>query len=86
MNSPELKAKATPYRPRRAALNWVDFLVIAATALTFLAVFAANTPHPARAQTTSSVIPASELPSQHSSLANQPGMIKARIGLAMAGR
>jgi hypothetical protein len=86
VNSPEIKAKATPYRPRRAALNWVDFLVIAATALTFLAVFAANNPHPARAQTSSNVIPASELPSQNGSPANHPGMIKARIGLAMAGR
>ncbi|HSH99019.1 MAG TPA: hypothetical protein VLA02_00350 [Reyranella sp.] len=86
MNSPELKAKATTYRPRRAGLNWVDYLVIAATALTFLAVFAAHNPHAARAQTTSTVIPASELPSQNGSPADQPGMIRARIGLAMAGR
>jgi len=83
---PEATAKAAPYRPRRAALNWVDYLVIAATALTFLAVFAAHNPHSARAQDTSTVIPASELPSQAGSLANQPGMIKARIGLAIAGR
>jgi hypothetical protein len=84
--NPEAKAKNAPYRPRRAALNWVDFLVMAATALTFVAVVAANTSHPARAQGTSTVIPASELPSQSGSLADQPGMIKARIGLAMAGR
>ena len=41
MNSPN-KPKAIPYRPRRAALNWVDYLVIAATALTFLVVVAVN--------------------------------------------
>ena len=86
MNSPEPKAKAIPYRPRRAALNWVDYLVIAATALTFIAVIAAHNPHAARAETTSTVIPASELPSQSGSPADQPGMIRSRIGLAMAGR
>jgi hypothetical protein len=86
VKSPEAKARSVPYRPRRAALNWVDYLVIAATALTFLTVFAANAQHTARAQTTSTVIPASELPSQSGSLADQPGMIKARIGLAMMGR
>lgn len=84
--NPETKAKTAPYRPRRAALNWVDYLVMAATALTFVAVVAANTAQPARAQSTSTLIPASELPSQNGSLASQPGMIKARIGLAMMGR
>ena len=87
MNSPSQKAKAIPYRPRRAALNWVDYLVIAATALTFAAVVVANKPHAARAQTlsTSTVIPADELPSQDG-LGSQSGLIKARIGLALAGR
>ncbi|MBS0518455.1 MAG: hypothetical protein JSR90_07160 [Proteobacteria bacterium] len=37
-------------RPKRAALNWTDYLVIAATTLTFLAVVVANNPHAARAQ------------------------------------
>jgi hypothetical protein len=87
VNSPDQQtAKAVPYRPRRAALNWVDYLVIAATALTFAAVVAANSPHPARAQTTSTIIPASELPAQVSSPGELPGLIKARIGLALAGR
>jgi len=86
VNSPDLKAKAVPYRPRRAALNWVDYLVIAATAMTFAAVAVANKPHAARAQTLSTVIPANELPSQDAGLANQAGLIKARIGLALAGR
>ena len=86
MNSPGQKAKAIPYRPRRAALNWVDYLVIAATALTFAAVVAANSSHAARAQTLSTIIPAAELPAQDSHPGNQAGMIKARIGLALAGR
>ena len=86
MNSPGPKAKAVPYVPRRASLNWVDYLVIAATALTFAAVVAANNPHAARAQTTSTIIPASELPAQASAPDTQPGLIKARIGLALAGR
>jgi hypothetical protein len=36
--------------PRRAALNWVDCLVIAATALTFLAVVLASSPHSRKAR------------------------------------
>lgn len=86
MNSPDTKAKAIPYRPRRAALNWVDYLVIAATALTFAAVVAANNPHAARAQTRATLIPAAELPSQDAQASDQPGMIKAKIGLALAAR
>jgi len=86
VNSPDTKAKAIPYRPRRAALNWVDYLVIAATALTFAAVVAANNPHAARAQTRASLIPAAELPSQDAQASDQPGMIKAKIGLALAAR
>ena len=81
------KPKAIPYRPRRAALNWVDFLVIAATVLTFLVVLAANNPHAARAESRSSdIIPASQLPPSTSQLGSEAGLIKARIGLAMLGR
>ena len=84
MNSPD-KPKAIPYRPRRAALDWVDYLVIAATALTFLIVVAANNPHAARAmgRAGADIIPASELPVQTSQLGSDTGLIKARIGLAM---
>jgi hypothetical protein len=79
------KPKAIPYRPRRAALNWVDYLVIAATVLTFVVVVAANNPHAARAQSRASdIIPASQLPVQISQLGDEAGLIKARIGLAMA--
>jgi hypothetical protein len=86
VTSPDIKAKAISYRPRRAALNWVDYLVIAATALTFAAVVAANNPHAARAQTRASLIPAAELPTQLAQVTEQPGMIKAKIGLALAAR
>jgi hypothetical protein len=83
VNTPK-NTPAAPYRPRRAALNWVDFLVIGVTAAIFLAVVATNNPHAARADTLSSLIPASELPSLDPQVADQPGLIKARIGLAMA--
>ena len=86
MNSPDTKVKAVPYRPRRAALNWVDYLVIAATVLTFAAVVAANNPHAARAQTRAAIIPAAELPTQTAQVNEQPEMIKAKIGLVLAGR
>jgi hypothetical protein len=86
VKSPDQKAKAVPYRPRRAALNWVDYLVIAATAMTFAVVVVANNPHAARAQSRSTIIPASELPAQVAATGDQAGLIKARIGLALAGR
>ncbi len=83
VTSPD-KPKAVSYRPKRAALNWVDYLVIAATVLTFLAVVAANNPHAARAQSRAAdIIPASALPVQTSRLGSDLGLIKARIGLAM---
>lgn len=81
------KSKAIPYRPRRAALNWVDYLVIAATVLTFLVVVAANNQHAARAQSRmSDVIPAAQLPVQSAQLGSDAGLIKARIGLAAVSR
>ncbi len=86
MTNSQSSAKAVPRRPRRAALNWVDYLVIAATVLVFAAVVMANKPHMARAQTRSTIIPASQLPAQNGPLGDQAGLIKARIGLAMAGR
>jgi hypothetical protein len=85
VTSPQTKT-ATPYRPRRAALNWVDYLVIAATALVFLGVLVVNNTNAARAQNLSTVIPASELPLQDAQMADRTGLIRARIGLALAGR
>ena len=85
VNSPN-NPKAIPYRPKRAALNWVDYLVIAATVLTFLVVVAANNPHAARAQSRAAdIIPASQLPVQTSQLGSEAGLIKARIGLLRFG-
>jgi hypothetical protein len=86
VNTPQSKAMAVPRRPRRAALNWVDYLVIAATVLVFAAVVVANKPHGARAQSRSTLILASELPAQTAALGGPQGMLKARIGLALAGR
>ena len=82
MKSSPSQAKAVPYRPRKAALNWVDYLVIAATVLTFGIVIAVNNPHAARAQTRPNVIPASELPVQTGELPLDPNLIRAKIGLA----
>lgn len=74
--------KARPCRPRRAALNWVDYLVIAATVLTFFGVVAANNPHSARAETREGLITSSDLPEQISQAPMDAALIKARIGLA----
>ena len=82
MNSINSRAKAIPYRPKRAALNWVDYLVIAATIVTFATVVAVNNPHAARAQTRSTLISASELPTQTSQVHEDVDLIKAKIGLA----
>jgi len=59
---------------------------MAATAVVFIGVLAINSTYAARAQTVSSIIPASELPSQDAQIADRSGLIKARIGLALAGR
>lgn len=85
MTSPQAKTAAA-YRPRRAALNWVDYIVIAATALIFAGVLAVNNTNAVRAQSLSTIIPASELPSQDAQMADRAGLIRARIGLALAGR
>jgi hypothetical protein len=82
VNSINSQAKAIAYRPKRAALNWVDYLVIAATIVTFATVVAVNNPHAARAQTRSTLISASELPTQTSQVHEDADLIKAKIGLA----
>ncbi len=84
-NHSSVSSAKAAYRPRRAALYWVDYLVIGATILTFLAVLATNNPHTARAQPRVNLINASELPVQVSQLPTDAGLIKARIGLAMGG-
>ncbi len=82
MNPINSQAKAIPYRPKRAALNWVDYLVIGATIATFAVVVAVNNPHAARAQSRSPVISSTELPAQTSQVREDAGLIKAKIGLA----
>ena len=76
------QSQAAPYRPKKAALNWVDYLVIAATVLTFGVVLAVNNPHAARAQGRPNVIPASDLPVQTGQLKIDPELLRAKIGLA----
>jgi hypothetical protein len=83
------QAVAVSYRPKRAALNWVDYLVIAATIMTFATVVAVNNPHAARAQAPSTVtqapstvISASELPIQTGQVGGDANLIKSKIGLA----
>ena len=82
MKSSQSRSQAAPYRPKKAALNWVDYLVIAATVLTFGIVIAVNNPHNARAQSRSNLIPASELPVQTGQLKIDPDLLRAKIGLA----
>jgi hypothetical protein len=52
----------------------------------FAGALAFNDTHAARAQTRSTVIPASELPAQDARMADRAGLVRARIGLALAGR
>jgi hypothetical protein len=85
VNSKSTEAKAITYRPKRAALNWTDYLVIAATAITFAAVVAANNPHAARAQSRADLIRGYQLPEQASALPDSPELIKAKIGLLANG-
>ena len=80
MNSTNSQAKAVSYRPKKAALNWIDYLVIAATIATFATVVAVNNPHVARAQTRSTVITAADLPVQTGQVHDDAGLIKAKIG------
>ena len=82
MKSTHSQATAVPYRPKKAALNWIDYLVIAATIATFATVVAVNNPHAARAQTRSPVISAAELPAQIGQAHEDANLIKAKIGLA----
>ena len=82
MKSTKSQATAVPYRPKKAELNWVDYLVIGATIATFAIVVAVNNPHVARAQTRSTVIISTDLPSQSSQAREDAGLIKAKIGLA----
>ena len=71
------RAAARPYRP--AALNWIDFLVIAAIVLTFAAI-ATTTVRAAKATT---VEDPPTFATQTGQVADDPGLIKAKIRLAV---
>ncbi len=78
----ESNRSKTTARSKGAALNWVDYLVLAASILTFLAVVASNNPHTARAEGRSALITAAELPEQARQMPIDPALIGARIRLA----
>ena len=82
MESERSKTAVRPKRPRRAALNGLDYLVLAATILTFFAVVAANSLHDAHAQGNVALMTASELPDQPDHAPPDAALIGARIKLA----
>jgi hypothetical protein len=65
----------------RPALNRVDYLVLAATILTFLAVVAGTDPHAARAHANGTIV-LPDLPDQAIQHPFDPALIGARIKLA----
>jgi hypothetical protein len=82
LESKRSKTAIRPERRRRAALNWLDYLVLAATILTFFAVVAANSSHDAHAQGNGTLM-TSELPAQPDHAPLDPALIGARIKLAI---
>jgi hypothetical protein len=87
---PTDRPKAIARSGRRLALTWLDFLVIAATVLTFGAVLMANIPN-GKATMRSSVQPSTDEPVEigqlrnDSQLPNDPDLVRARIKLALGG-
>lgn len=68
---------------RQLSLTWTDFLVIAATVLTFGAVLMANIPND-RASLRTNIQPTDE-PIEIGALPNDPDLVRARITLANGG-
>jgi len=68
---------ARPYRPQ--ALGWIDFLVIAAIILTFAVIVSTTVSH-AKASTHNT---APTYSTEVSHVADDPGLIKAKIRLAI---
>ena len=83
MKPPTDRPKAIARSGRRLALTWLDFLVIAATVLTFGAVLMANIPN-GKASMRSSVQP-SDGPIEIGQLSDDPALVRARIRLALGG-
>jgi hypothetical protein len=75
------KSKTISGRRSRAALTWIDFLVIAAIILTFAAIVSTTLAR-ARAATHNDAPTFSDEVSQ---VPDDPGLIKARIRLAVGG-
>ncbi len=72
-----------PRTRRQLSLTWTDFLVIAATVLTFGAVLMANIPN-GKASIRTNVQSTIE-PAEISQLPDDPDLVRARIRLANGG-
>ncbi len=83
MKPPTDRPKAIARSDRRLALTWLDFLVIAATMLTFGAVLIANIPN-AKSSVRTGVLP-TDGPIEIGQLPNDPDLVRARIRLANGG-
>ncbi len=86
MNMPQhapLQASVAVRRRAKSALNWVDFLVIAATVLTFVVVVIANNPHSRRLSNSwllkDTLVQTGQLQDVNSDL------VKARVKVALGG-
>ena len=87
MKPPIDRPKAIARRDRKFALTWLDFLVIAATVLTFGAVLMANLPSGKSSMRTSAGSTAlpRDVPVEISQLLDDPDLVRARIGFAIGG-
>lgn len=83
MKPPTDRPRAIARSDRRLALTWLDFLVIAATVLTFGAVLIANIPN-GKSSMRTSVLP-TDGPVEISQIPNDPDLVRARIKLANGG-
>ncbi len=70
-------------RARRLSLTWTDFLVIAATVLTFGAVLMANIPNDRGLLRTN--VQSTDGPIEIGQLPDDPNLVRARIKLANGG-
>jgi hypothetical protein len=80
MDSMTNKPRAIARRRSRMALTWIDFLVIAAIILTFAAIVS-TTVSRAKASTHNGAS-SPEFSTEVSQIQDDPGLIKARIGIA----
>jgi hypothetical protein len=77
------RPKAIARSSRKLALTWLDFLVIAATVLTFGAVLIANMPN-GKTSMRLGVLP-TDGPIEIGKLPDDPDLVRARIKLANGG-